>query len=261
METPKEYHYVYYSYEEYGRGYFGSRTCDCLPEKDVNYFGSYTDKTFKPTRKIILKDDYATREEAYIDEIILQEHYKVVENPHFANRAYQKSKKFYISREQSIKNGKKTVEIHKKNKIGLYGRTQEQIQITASKAGKIGGNKTKELKLGICGLSPEERIENARKGGKIGGNKVKELGIGVCGRSKKQMIEDGRKGGQKTKELGIGLFSLSPEQKSEAARKGSKNTNSQKWRCLETGFITNSGALTSYQRKRGIDTSKRERLN
>jgi hypothetical protein len=43
-----EYHYVYYSYEEYGRGYIGSRTCKCLPEKDVKYFGSYKDKKFKP---------------------------------------------------------------------------------------------------------------------------------------------------------------------------------------------------------------------
>ena len=38
METPREYHYVYYSYEEYGRGYIGSRTCRCLPEEDINYF-------------------------------------------------------------------------------------------------------------------------------------------------------------------------------------------------------------------------------
>ena len=83
--------YVYYSYEEYGRGYIGKRECYCLPEEDVKYFGSYKDKIFKPTQKIILKDDYATREEAYIDEIILQEYYKVVENPHFANRAYQTS--------------------------------------------------------------------------------------------------------------------------------------------------------------------------
>ena len=90
----KEYHYVYYSYEEWGRGYFGSRTCKCLPEKDVKYFGSYADKTFKPTQKIILKDDYATREEAYTDEIVLQNYYKVVENPHFANRSYQTSTGF-----------------------------------------------------------------------------------------------------------------------------------------------------------------------
>ena len=85
METPKEYHYVYYSYEEWGRGYFGSRTCKCLPEEDVKYFGSFKDKTFKPTRKIILKDNYITRKEAYDDEIILHQYYKVVENLHFAN--------------------------------------------------------------------------------------------------------------------------------------------------------------------------------
>ena len=56
-----ENHYTYYSYEEWGRGYFGSRSCDCLPEEDINYFGSFKDKNFKPTQKIILKDDYETR--------------------------------------------------------------------------------------------------------------------------------------------------------------------------------------------------------
>jgi hypothetical protein len=94
METPREYYYTYYSYEEWGRGYFGSRKCYCLPEDDVKYFGSYKDKNFNPTQKIILKSDYTTREEAYIDEIILQRYYKVVENPHFANKAYQTSTKF-----------------------------------------------------------------------------------------------------------------------------------------------------------------------
>ena len=97
METLKEYYYTYYSYEEWGRGYFGSRGCKCLPEEDVKYFGSFADKTFKPTQKIILKRDYTTREEAYADEIILQRYYKVVENPHFANRSYQTTSKFSVS--------------------------------------------------------------------------------------------------------------------------------------------------------------------
>ena len=47
--------YVYYSYEEYGRGYIGKRECKCLPEEDVSYFGSFKDKTFNPTQKIILE--------------------------------------------------------------------------------------------------------------------------------------------------------------------------------------------------------------
>jgi len=98
METPKEYHYTYYSYEEWGMGYFGSRTCRCLPEEDVNYFGTYSHKNFNPTQKIILKGDYVTRKEAIQDEIILQQYYKVVENPHFANRAYQTSTGFYYDK-------------------------------------------------------------------------------------------------------------------------------------------------------------------
>lgn len=146
METPKEYYYTYYSYEEWGRGYFGSRKCYCLPEKDTKYLGSSKDKTFKPKYKIILKDDYATREEALADEIILQQYYKVVENPHFANKAYQTSTKFYCSLrgEESPMYGKTginhpaygrecTPEVReklKKNKLGKnnpqYGKSPSQ---------------------------------------------------------------------------------------------------------------------------------------
>ena len=125
METPREYYYTYYSYEEWGRGYFGSRKCYCLPEEDIKYFGSFKDKTFKPTQKIILKDDYATREEAYADEIILQRQYKVVENTHFANRAYQTSTKFYTPREESAKNGSRGAQRAKELGVGLYARSEE----------------------------------------------------------------------------------------------------------------------------------------
>ena len=109
-----EYHYVYYSYEEYGRGYIGSRSCKCLPEEDIKYFGSFKDKSFKPSLKIILKCDYATREEAYADEIILQEYYKVVESSHFANRAYQTSTGFSQKGVVAHNKGKKMSEEQKK---------------------------------------------------------------------------------------------------------------------------------------------------
>ena len=90
----KKYFYVYYSYEEYGRGYIGKRECNCLPEKDIKYFGSFTDKTFKPTQKIILKT-FGSVEDALEVESILHDFYEIDKNPHFANRARQTSKKFY----------------------------------------------------------------------------------------------------------------------------------------------------------------------
>lgn len=88
--------YVYYSYEEYGRGYIGKRACKCLPEEDVNYFGSFHDKTFNPTQKIIL-EQFDSVEEALQAEIILHDFYEVDKNLHFANRAKQTSTKFYYN--------------------------------------------------------------------------------------------------------------------------------------------------------------------
>jgi len=85
-------HYVYYSYEDFGRGYIGSRTCDCSPEED-NYFGSFYDKTFIPTNKIIL-ETFDNREEALDAEIKLHQFYDVARNPHFANQSKQTSTGF-----------------------------------------------------------------------------------------------------------------------------------------------------------------------
>ena len=225
METPKEYYYTYYSYEEWGRGYFGSRGCKCLPEEDVKYFGSFKDKTFNPTQKIILKSDYTTREEALTDEIILQEYYKVVENPHFANRAYQTSTKFYyiLPFEEASKRSKELALKQKENKTGIFSQTPEQRRELGIKVGL----KHKENSTGIFSQTLEERRELGRRSGL----KCKERGTGVCG--------------------------IPPEEQSIRMTK----TNLQKWECIETGFVTNAGNLTQYQRRRGIDTSKRRRIS
>jgi hypothetical protein len=232
METPKEYYYTYYSYEEWGRGYFGSRGCKCLPEEDKGYFGSFKDKTFRPTRKIILRSDYTTRAEAYADEMILHDYYDVANNPHFANRAKATSTSFYYIA---------TVEEQRKNGI---------------KGGKMGGNKSYELGLGAHGRSKEQMSKDGRKNGR----KVYELGVGIFARTPEQISKDCMKGGKiignENKELGRGIFALSKEKMSENGKKGS----TQRWMCEKTGYISNAGGLTHYQRKRGIDTSKRIRI-
>jgi hypothetical protein len=87
------YHYTYYSYESWGRGYIGRRSCSCLPEEDY-YFGTYSDKTFNPNNKIIL-GLYNTKEEAADAEVQLHAFYQVHLNPHFANKAKQTSRKFF----------------------------------------------------------------------------------------------------------------------------------------------------------------------
>lgn len=71
----------------------------------------------------------------------------------------------------------------------------------------------------------------------------------------------GKISGKRNKENKIGIFGMTKEQKSEAGKRGAKKTSSQKWMCLETGFITTPGALGGYQKKRGIDPSKRKRIS
>jgi hypothetical protein len=226
METQQEYYYTYYSYEEYGRGYFGSRGCKCLPEKDVKYFGSFKDKTFRPTQKIILKDDYATREEAIVDEIILHDYYDVANNPHFANKAKQTSTKFsYImSKEEAIKGGERAKELG----VGIHSLTKEELREIGKKAGKIGGKiggpKTYELGIGLHGLAPEQRTENGKRGAK----KAKELGVGIVALTTEQLSENGKKGGERTKELGVGFFTLTDEERKELGRRTGK-------KCYENG--------------------------
>ena len=80
--------------------------------------------------------------------------------------------------------------------------------------------------------------------------------IGIHGLTPEQRKEKYKNNGKKTSQLKKGIHALTKEQRSEHARK----INAQKWLCLETGFITNAGNLSQYQRARGIDTSKRKRL-
>jgi hypothetical protein len=262
MKTPKEYYYTYYSYEEWGKGYFGSRGCKCLPEKDIKYFGTFRDKTFRPTQKIILKDDYATREEAYADEIILHDYYDVANNSHFANKAKATSTKFCLSKEQQKQVNDKQL----KEKIGIHAIPKE----IKKELGRNLGKKSKREKKGIFSLSPEERSENAKK--------FYKQKKGIAGLTKEQRVKNAKKGGSKSKELGVGIFALSKEERSKNAKQlyesgsgfgsmtyeqrmeNGRKTSSQKWKCLETDYVSTPAGLSHYQKKRGIDTSKRIRI-
>lgn len=46
----------------------------------------------------------------------------------------------------------------------------------------------------------------------------------------------------------------------EEFNKKNLNINEQKWECLETGFVSTAGGLSHYQKKRGIDKTKRKRI-
>jgi hypothetical protein len=269
------YHYTYYSYEEFGRGYIGKRSCKCSPEEDVKYFGSYTDKTFKPTQKIIL-ETYDTAEELAKAEEILHAFYDVTPNPHFANKHNAGEKFFYVmTSEEAKENGKKGAKIVVDLGLGIHGLSKEE----RSEAGKKGAKACKELGVGINALTSEQLSLHGKKGGKVrkqqlieedfystekqsnrgkkGGRKIVDLGLGIHGLSKEERSEAGKKGGQTNKKNKSGICGLTKEQRSENAR----ILALQKWQCTVTGFISTVQGIARYQRARGIDTSNRVRLS
>jgi len=137
----KKHHYVYHSYEEWGRGYIGSRSCNCLPERDTDYFGSFTDSSFNPTRKIILRSDYETREEANKDEVTLHDFFDVVKNPYFANKAKQTSEKFST---QGLPHTLETREKMRASHIGMRMSQATKKKIGASNMGKPRSEETRQ---------------------------------------------------------------------------------------------------------------------
>ena len=104
------FHTVYLSFEDgkVGRDYIGKHSSE---DPYDEYLGSYKDKSFDPSGKIIL--EYARTEEGAVEaEVRWQQVFRVAEDSQFANQSYQNTSRFRLSscneetlrrREQSIR--------------------------------------------------------------------------------------------------------------------------------------------------------------
>jgi len=99
-------------------------------------------------------------------------------------------------------------------------------------------------------------LSNAgKKGGKITGTKNKKESRGIFNLTDDERKKNSGRGGLKTVKLKVGLFGMTKQQ----LLKNSKKTNSQRWECCETGYISTAAGVVSYQKGKGIDTSKKNR--
>jgi hypothetical protein len=170
-------HYVYYSYEEWGRGYLGCRSCKCNPEEDTSYFGSFSDPAFNPTRKVVL-ETFETRKEALEAEVLLQAFFDVVKNSHFANRAKHTSSGFYYekltpehSRAVSEANRKRKLSVETKQKISesqIKTSKDPEVKKRRSESAKSRPEVTEETRKKLSEaqkrLTPEQNKRKGRPG-------------------------------------------------------------------------------------------------
>jgi hypothetical protein len=110
-----------------------------------------------------------------------------------------------------------------------------------------------------CGEAPS--IETCKRAGNISGQKHKKLKTGVCGRTPEEMSEHGKRGKESQRKNKVGWYDS--EIQRELGKKGAAITHSQRWQNTHPDFepyVSTSGGLSHWQRKRGIDTSLRVRI-
>ena len=244
MVNPKRFYTYAYLREDRTPYYIGKGKGRRLYKKSKNEIKPPKDKS-----RIILLKQNISEEEAFKHEIYMIAVFgrKDLGTGILRNRTDGgEGSSGWVPDEEFRKNVSKT---HKGEKNHNYGKTGEKNHNYGKKWWNDGyGN----LKLSI--KCPDEgwvlgRGEEFRKKCFV---RMRELSK----EEKEKNIQNGKRSGNRVIELKLGIHSLTKEQRSD----NSKITNSQKWMCTETGVVSTSGPLSRYQRKRGIDTSKRKRI-
>jgi hypothetical protein len=154
---------------------------------------------------------------------------------------------------------------HEKYMIAVFGRKDLGSGILHNKSDGGEGvsnpsNETREKKRKAkIGKKHSEETKNKIRQSRIGQKLSKEHKEKIGKKMKGRFVSNETRKKLSKIHKGKKRENLSTEAQ-EKMRENAKKNCSQKWMCLETGYITNSGALTHYQKARNIDTSKRKRL-
>ena len=250
-----KHHYVYHSYEEWGRDYIGVRSCNCLPEEDTKYFGSFYDKTFKPTGKTILFVCKTRKEVAEI-EIELHDFFDVAVNPQFANKAKQTSTKFDMTGVPHTEEWKQAMS---EKMIGKnVGKTRTEVQ-KKTKSESMSGEKNHMF--GVRQTEAQKKAHSERMSGKYAGENNPMYGIPRTEEWKKAQSE--RMSGENHPQYGRtgalhhrskAIIAIEPDGTqrhfggvSEAARDLEMSQGSLSGRYLKPGYVSTRGKFKDWQ--------------
>ena len=164
----------------------------------------------------------------------------------YAQKCYEERKGIHAeTTEERRKRGQKLY----RDKKGIHAQTFKE----RSELGKRNGQKLYEEGKGIFGMSSEEKSEISKKTGK---NHYKNK-TGIFSITPEERKEINTKTNEKLRNERKGIYALTDEKRKEQGKK----TTSQVWECTITGHRSAPGGLSNFQKKRGIDTSKRVRVS
>lgn len=103
----------------------------------------------------------------------------------------------------------------------------------------------------------------------VGGARSSRCGVGIHDRQSISNQEGWRRGGVNSQKRCVGLHNIGDPRVKEGRRQGglitgkknSAKLNVRKWVCLKTFYVSTSGPLSHYQKKRGIDPVHRVELS
>ena len=206
FEEVPYYYYGVKKEKYYNQKYWGSpktnKWCWELytPKKQILELFEYNDEGWEKAKEIesrLIKPFYNT------DKWCLNENHGGVISLSICRNSGKKCKElglgiFSLSTEQRRSNGKKT----QHDKKGIFSLTESEKKKNRIKGGKIGGKISGKLnkknKIGIFVLTVEEIVENGAKGGKISGKDNKKLKRGVFSLTKTELSDAGKIGSKLT---------------------------------------------------------------
>lgn len=152
-------------------------------------------------------------------------------------------------------------EYKKKNPSIMSDEYIERLRKRMKNFSHTEESKMKISKSNIGRKWSEESLENISKVRK----EMYKNGLGALANlTPEQRREATKKANETNKRNKTGAWGLTTEERKERGEKNYHRTlgivNSTMWKCLITGKIANAGALTNYQKARGIDTTQRERV-
>jgi hypothetical protein len=93
---------------------------------------------------------------------------------------------------------------------------------------------------------------------KRNGKKISAFGLSFI--TPQILSENGKKNMTPEKARGYGKRNMTPEKARGYGKANGKESCGQRWKCLVTGYVSNPGGLSAYQKSRGIDTSLRAKV-